>query len=149
MASTAMKKSEEEIHHRIHELAQEVLSEITELDPTYAKELLGSFMSELVLSVADRERRDMLRQKQSEGISAARARVTRLGRPAKPLPQNFHEVRRDWRDGKFVLKEAAAACGMPESTFYMKAMEFERESCRSHGDANCDVKKIRAAEPGK
>ena len=101
MASTATKKSGEEIHHRLHELAQEVLSEITELDPTYAKELLGSFMSDLVLSVAERERRDMLRQKQSEGISAARARGTRLGRPAKPLPQNFHEVRRDWRDGNF------------------------------------------------
>lgn len=139
MASTATKKSGEEIHHRLHELAQEVLSEITELDPTYAKELLGSFMSELVLSVAERERRDMLRQKQSEGISAARARGTRLGRPAKPLPQNFHEVRRDWRDGKFVLKEAAAACGMPESTFYTKAVEFERERCGSHGDANRDV----------
>lgn len=139
MASAATKKSGEEIHHRLHELAQEVLREITDLDPSSTKELLGSFMSDLVLSVAERERRDMLRQKQSAGISAARARGTRLGRPAKPLPQNFYEVRRDWRDGKFVLKEAAAACGMPESTFYMKAMEFERESCRSHGDANRDV----------
>ena len=42
------------------------------------------------------------------------------------LPENFHQVHRDWRGKKLTLREAAWACGMPPSTFYTKAVQIEK-----------------------
>ena len=106
-------------------MAQEVLSEITGLAPSHSKELLGLFVSELFLSVAEQERRQMRRERQAEGIAAAKARGVRFGRPAKPLPDNFYQMYQDWRSKKITLQQAASACGMPVTTFYNKAARLE------------------------
>ena len=67
-------------------------------------------------------------QRLARDVAAAKARGKKFGRPAKPLPENFHQVYQDWRNGKMVLREAADACGMPSATFYDKAMAYERVS---------------------
>ena len=99
------------------------------LDTRRGKDLMGTFLSDIVLQVlsfvAENERSN-IRQRQAEGIAAARARGVRFGRPAKPLPENFHAVYQDWRGKKITLRQAAEACGMPEGTFYYKAIQLEK-----------------------
>ena len=99
------------------------------LDTRMCKDLLGSFISDLVLQilsfVAESERQN-IRQRQAEGIAAAKARGVRFGRPPKPVPDNFPEICRAWRNREITLKEAAALCGMAPSTFYEKALRLER-----------------------
>ena len=98
------------------------------LDTRRGKDLMGTFLSDIVLQVlsfvAENERMN-IRQRQAEGIAAARARGVRFGRPPRPLPENFEPVCRDWRDKKITLKQAAEACGMPAGTFYSKARRYE------------------------
>ena len=99
------------------------------LDTRREKGLLGTFISDLVLAllsyVAENERLN-IKQRQVEGIAAAKARGVRFGRPAKPLPDNFHDIRRQWRGKKLTLKQAANACNMPETTFIDKVKRFEK-----------------------
>jgi DNA invertase Pin-like site-specific DNA recombinase len=99
------------------------------LDTRRGKDLLGTFISDLVLQllsfVAENERTN-IKQRQAEGIAAAKARGVKFGRPPLPLPDNFYEVHRAWREKKLTVKEAAEATGMPVSTFYGKAVKFEK-----------------------
>lgn len=98
------------------------------LDTRRGKDLMGTFLSDIVLQVlsfvAENERSN-IRQRQAEGITAAKARGVRFGRPPLPLPDNFHAVHRAWRNKKLTLKQAAEACNMPVGTFYGKARKFE------------------------
>ena len=98
------------------------------LDTRRGKDLMGTFLSDIVLQVlsfvAENERTN-IRQRQAEGIAAAKARGVKFGRKPLPLPDNFHEVHKAWRAKKLTLKQAAAACNMPVGTFYGKARKFE------------------------
>lgn len=94
------------------------------LDTRRGKDLMGTFLSDIVLQVlsfvAENERVN-IKQRQAEGIAAAKANGVRFGRPALPLPENFYDVLNAWLDKKVTLKEAASACNMPVGTFYGKA----------------------------
>ena len=98
------------------------------LDTGRGKDLMGTFLSDIVLQVlsfvAENER-DNIRQRQAEGIAAAKARGVRFGRPPLPLPDNFHMLHQAWRGQKITLRQAARACGMPTGTFYSKAIKLE------------------------
>lgn len=94
------------------------------LDTRRGKDLLGTFLSDIVLQVlsfVSENERNMIRQRQAEGIAAAKARGVKFGRPVLPLPENFDEAYGKWIDGSLNLAEAAALCGMALSTFYNKA----------------------------
>lgn len=99
------------------------------LDTRRDKNLLGTFISDIVLAllsyVAENERIN-IRQRQAEGIAAAKERGVKFGRPPIPLPDNFYEVHKLWREKKLTLKQAAKACNLAESTFFDKAREFEK-----------------------
>lgn len=98
------------------------------LDTRRGKDLVGTFLSDIVLQVlsfvAENERTN-IRQRQAEGIAAAKAKGIKFGRPAIPYPDNFRKVHHDWRKKKITLKQAAEACGMPIGTFYGKARKIE------------------------
>ena len=98
------------------------------LDTRRGKDLMGMFLSDIVLQVlsfvAENERSN-IRQRQAEGIAAAKARGVRFGRPAIPCPDNFGEVYREWRNKKITLRQAADACEMSVGTFYGKARKLE------------------------
>ena len=98
------------------------------LDTRRGKDLMGTFLSDIVLQVlsfvAENERTN-IKQRQAEGIAAAKAQGIKFGRPPLPLPDNFYEVHRAWRSKKITLKQAAEACNMPVGTFYGKARKFE------------------------
>jgi DNA invertase Pin-like site-specific DNA recombinase len=99
------------------------------LDTRRGKDLIGTFLSDIVLQVlsfvAENERTN-IRQRQKEGIAAAKAKGIRFGRPPKPLPDNFHTVYQKWKDGKITGLEAAKACEMPMSTFRYRADIYEK-----------------------
>lgn len=99
------------------------------LDTRRGKDLVGTFLSDIVLQVlsfvAENER-TTIRQRQAEGIAAAKARGVRFGRPPKPLPENFHEVYQRWRAKKLSVGAAARECGMSRSTFHYKAQVYEK-----------------------
>ena len=99
------------------------------LDTRRGKDLMGTFLSDIVLQVlsfvADNERSN-IRQRQAEGIAAAKARGVKFGRPPKPLPENFHTVYQRWKNGKITGTRAAEECNMPITTFRYKADIYEK-----------------------
>lgn len=99
------------------------------LDTRRGKDLMGTFLSDIVLQVlsfvAENERTN-IRKRQAEGIAAAKARGVRFGRPPKPLPDNFHQVYQQWKNGKITGTTAAKECGMPLSTFRYRAEIYEK-----------------------
>ena len=99
------------------------------LDTRRGKDLMGTFLSDIVLQVlsfvAENERTN-IRQRQAEGIAAARARGVRFGRPPRPLPGNFHQMYQLWKGGKVTGTAAAKACGMPLATFRYRAEIYEK-----------------------
>lgn len=99
------------------------------LDTRRGKDLMGTFLSDIVLQVlsfvAENERTN-IRQRQAEGIAAAKAKGIRFGRPPKPLPENFHGLYQQWKNGKITGTAAAKECGMPLSTFRYRAEIYEK-----------------------
>lgn len=101
------------------------------LDTRRGKDLIGTFLSDIVLQVlsfvAENERLN-IRQRQAEGIAAAKSRGVRFGRPPKPLPESFQKVFTRWKQGLISGTAAAAECQMPLSTFRYKARRIENRS---------------------
>ena len=101
------------------------------LDTRREKNLLGTFISDVVLAllsyVSENERTN-IKQRQAEGIAAAKARGVKFGRPPLPIPENFYQMHKDWRAGKITIDEAAKACNMCPKTFYSKAVKYEKSS---------------------
>ena len=100
------------------------------LDTRRGKDLMGTFLSDIVLQilsfVAENERHN-IRQRQAEGIAAAKARGVKFGRPPQALPENFHQMYQQWKKGNMTCTAAAKACGIPISTFRYRA-ELYRET---------------------
>lgn len=98
------------------------------LDTRRGKDLMGTFLSDIVLQVlsfvAENERTN-IRQRQAEGIAAAKARGVRFGRPPRPLPENYHSAYQRWKAGAITGTAAAKECGMPLSTFRYRAEIYE------------------------
>ncbi|MEQ3172686.1 recombinase family protein [Dysosmobacter welbionis] len=99
------------------------------LDTRRGKDLMGTFLSDIVLQVlsfvAENERTN-IRQRQTEGIAAAKARGVRFGRPPRPLPENYHSAYQRWKAGAITGTAAAKECGMPLSTFRYRAEIYEK-----------------------
>lgn len=91
------------------------------LDTTKGKDLLGTFISDIVLQllsfVAENERKN-IRQRQAEGIAAAKARGVKFGRPLNPVPKQFDEVFILWKTKKITMFEASKICNIPRTSFY-------------------------------
>ena len=98
------------------------------LDTRIGKDLMGTFLNDIVLQVlsfvAENERIN-IRQRQAEGIAAAKAKGIRFGRPPKPLPDGFHAAYQKWKAGKITGITAAKECNMPLTTFRYRAQHYE------------------------
>ncbi|MBQ7921380.1 MAG: recombinase family protein [Clostridia bacterium] len=98
------------------------------LDTRRGKDLMGTFLSDIVLQVlsfvAENERTN-IKQRQAEGIAAAKAKGVRFGRPPKPLPENFYSCYQRWKKGEITGTAAAKECGMPLATFRYRAEIYE------------------------
>lgn len=98
------------------------------LDTRKGRDLMGTFLSDIVLQVlsfvAENERVN-IKQRQAEGIAAAKARGIKFGRPIIPIPENFEYVYNEWINKKITLDNAAEKCNMKRSTFYSKAIRLK------------------------
>lgn len=101
-----------------------VVMDMPLLDTRQGKDLLGTLIADIVLQllsyVAETERNN-IRQRQKEGIAAAKARGVRFGRPPTPLPDGFDGIVDAWRNGKLTGLEASRKAGMSNSTFRYRA----------------------------
>ena len=99
------------------------------LDTRRGKDLVGTFLSDIVLQVlsfvAENERTN-IKQRQAEGIAAAKLRGVKFGRPPKPLPDNFYSVYQRWKRGELTVSSAARECQMPRSSFHYRAQKYEK-----------------------
>lgn len=99
------------------------------LDTRRGKDLMGTFLSDIVLQVlsfvAENEREN-IRQRQAEGIAAAKARGVRFGRPEKELPDNFEALIQAWRRQQLPLDRILELCQISQSTFYRRVKEWQR-----------------------
>lgn len=93
------------------------------LDTTKSQDLLGTFISDIVLQllsfVAENERDNILKR-QAEGIAAAKKRGVKFGRPAMVIPNNYAENYILWKEKKITAQEGAQNCHMPLWAFYQK-----------------------------
>lgn len=108
-----------------------VVLDMALLDTRRGKDLMGTFLSDIVLQVlsfvAENERTN-IRQRQAEGIAAAKLKGVKFGRPPKPLPDGFYDVYQRWKHGEITGTAAAKACGMPLATFRYQAEIHESAS---------------------
>jgi DNA invertase Pin-like site-specific DNA recombinase len=97
------------------------------LDTRNGRDLVGTFLADivlLILSFVAQNERENIRQRQSEGIAAARARGVRFGRPVKKPPEDFAALVKQWERGKLPVSELLAHTGLKEATFYRRLREL-------------------------
>lgn len=97
------------------------------LDTRRGKDLMGTFLSDIVLQVlsfvAENERL-CIRQRQAEGISAAKKRGVQFGRPKKELPEDFAVIVRRWQKREITLGQVCTLCSLPKSTAYDRMVRY-------------------------
>lgn len=100
------------------------------LDTRRGKDLMGIFLNDIVLQilsfVAENERKN-IRERQREGIEAAKVRGVQFGRPKTPVPDNFEQVYIQWTSKKLSGEEAARLCNLTAATFYRRARRMQKE----------------------
>ena len=97
------------------------------LDTRSGKDLMGTSIADLVLQILSfvaQNERENIRQRQAEGIAAAKARGVPFGRPALPLPENFEQVVSSWRTKEIDFASALQQTGMRPATFYRRLKEI-------------------------
>lgn len=107
-----------------------VILDMPILDTRTNKDLIGTLISDIVLQllsyVAEAER-DNIRQRQAEGIAAAKARGVHLGRYPAPIPKEFIEIYEKWRKRIFTLEQAAQKLGISENQFRWMIRKYRKE----------------------
>lgn len=95
-----------------------------------AEDLTGTFIADLVLQIlcyVAQVERENIRQRQAEGIAAAKARGVKFGREKKPIPDKFYPLWSKYRRGEVTARSAAQKLGVAHSTFL--------KWCRTHEGA--------------
>lgn len=98
------------------------------LDTRIGKDLLGTFISDIVLQilsfVAENERMN-IKKRQAEGIAVAKVKGVRFGRPPQKLSCEFYHAYESWIKGEMTGTAAAKMCNMPLSSFRYRAKQYE------------------------
>lgn len=90
------------------------------LDTRKGRDLTGELIADIVLqllSYVAQTEREFIRQRQAEGIVAAKARGVQFGRKPIPKPPEFEEIYGRWRSGELSARKASAALGVARQTF--------------------------------
>jgi len=97
------------------------------LDTRTGKDLMGTFISDLVLQILSfvaQNERENIKKRQAQGIAAAKARGVRFGRPEKPVPDNFGDIVNRWEKKEIKISDEVRICDMSEPTFYRRLREY-------------------------
>lgn len=104
-------------------------------------EAVNNILIEVLGLMAERERK-AIRQRQAEGIAAAKARGKKLGRPTKGRPENWDAIYRQWQSKQITAVAAAKAMDMSRAQFYVLKAEYEQELQQSQQPRKAGRKKI-------
>ena len=115
----------EEIQNEWRQIVKEIKADIVVidmpiLDTRTNKDLIGTLISDIVLqllSYVAQSERENIRQRQAEGIAAAKAQGKHLGRFANPLPEQFWEVYAEYNSKTISRKEAREKLGLSDNQF--------------------------------
>ena len=97
------------------------------LDTRNGKDLMGTFIADLVLQILSfvaQSERENIKKRQAEGIAAAKARGVKFGRPEKEAPDDFGRIVRAWEQKKLPFADVLEKCNMSEATFYRRLREY-------------------------
>lgn len=112
-----------------------VVLEMPLLDTRRGKDLMGTFLSDIVLQVlsfvAENERSN-IKQRQAEGIAAAKARGVRFGRPEIQLPDNFMWLVSEWENKQIKLSYLLEVCQISKATFYRRLQQYRKDNETNH-----------------
>lgn len=100
------------------------------LDTRVYKDLMGTFIADLVLQVLSfvaESERENIKKRQKEGIKAAKLRGVVFGRPVKASPDNFAHIVGRWESGQISAQDAARLSNMSIATFYRRLREFREK----------------------
>ena len=103
------------------------------LDTQKNRDLTGTLIADIVLqllSYVAQTEREFIRQRQAEGIAAAKARGVKFGRKRLPRPDNYEDVYAAWMSGMLSAREAAKRLGVTHKTFLHWAREENGEKGR-------------------
>ena len=101
------------------------------LDTREGRDLTGTLVADIVLqllSYVAQTEREFLRQRQAEGIAAAKERGVRFGPARIPMPEGFDELAEDWKNGYISATEAGRQLGISRKTFTRRASEWRQEA---------------------
>ena len=90
------------------------------LDTRQNRDLTGTLIADIVLqllSYVAQTEREFIRQRQAEGIAAAKARGVRFGRQPMQRPKNFPLVQQRWERGEISARQAAEQLKITHRTF--------------------------------
>lgn len=99
------------------------------LDTSYCKDIMGTFISDLVLQILSfqaEQERTYIKQRQAEGIAAAKQKGVKFGRPRKDLPDNFDELYDRYLHNEPITRLAKECQGMSESTLRLRIYERQQ-----------------------
>lgn len=99
------------------------------LDTRAQKDLMGNFISDLVLQILSfvaQNEREQIRVRQAQGIEAAKLRGVKFGRPRLAEPERFDEIVKSWRCGEISINQALEMCHVSCSTFYRRIKERKK-----------------------
>jgi DNA invertase Pin-like site-specific DNA recombinase len=123
----------EEIIKEWNDITKEIKADIRVLDmelldTSKHKDLLGTFISDLVLQVLSfvaHQERENIKQRQKEGIASAKLRGVAFGRPKIEIDDNFNMIYERWKNREIKAVEAMKELNMTKSTFYRRVNEVE------------------------
>jgi len=98
------------------------------LDTTLHKDLLGTFISDLILQVLSfvaEQERDNIRKRQSEGIEVAKVKGVKFGRPKAEITTQFMEEYKKWKNGEQTAVQTMINTNTKKTTFYKLVQEIE------------------------
>ena len=93
------------------------------LDTGKGKDLMGTFIADLVLQVLSfvaESERENIRKRQAGGIAAAKLKGVKFGRPSVPLPDNFSEIVNKWKNKEISINQATEILNISKATFFRK-----------------------------
>ena len=116
----------EEILNQWRIITKEKMTDVVVLDMPLldtrqtGKNLTGTFVADLVLQILSyvaQTERENIKQRQMEGIAAAKMRGVRFGRPRKNVPYAFYSIKSEWEEKRVSSREAARRLGVSQDTF--------------------------------
>ena len=99
------------------------------LDTRRDKDLMGTFIADLVLQILSfvaQNERENIKKRQAQGIAAAKARGVQFGRPGLPEPADFAELVETWDSRLITIDQITARYGLSESTFYRRLRAYRK-----------------------